>query len=256
MKTVLIVLGIVFLVVVVGIAALFMLGHSAGGSGQEKFFAAVNAGDAQAVINLMHPALREQVDEPVLAEWLKAVNANLGKYQGLSATDFNSETKYENGVKTSLSKGAVNFEKGTAKSELKFQDDLLVAFDVTSDKIAPDWFKGPGKTDLYQQQGKKFIELALGGQADKAFEMEHKVIQEQMPLEKFQAVTGRIAKAMGKVKSVEYSSDSATGKDSQISLDILYQVKCEKKTFPAKVRFQFVGLKGHLVAFDLTGDAE
>lgn len=256
MKTVFMVLGIIFVVLIVGVIGLFILGHSAGSSGQEKFFAAVNAGDAQALLNLMNPALREQVDEPVLAEWIKCVNTNLGKYQGVSKTDFNFDTSVENGIKTGRYQGTVNFEKGQAKSELKFQNDQLVAFNVDSDKFPSDWFKGPGKTDLYQQQGKKFIELALGDQAQKAFEMEHPTVQKEMPLEKFQAVMGRISKAVGTVKSVEYDSDKATGKKSQISLDITYQVKCQKKTFPAKVRFQFVGLKGHLVAFDLTGNRE
>ncbi len=138
MKKVLMILGIVFLVVVVGIVALLMFAQSSGSQHQEDFFAALYAGDTAKLTGMMHPELQKLVDAPVLAVLAQSMKENLGAFKGLSKTNFNTSSSYENGVKKVESSGEVLFEKGTATSELVYMNDLLTSFNVKSPKLPVD----------------------------------------------------------------------------------------------------------------------
>ena len=90
MKKVLMILGVVFLVVIVGFVALLIWAQRSGNASQEAFFKAVGSGDATQVTAMFHPALREEVDEPVLAAWMQEVKSKLGNFTGLSKSHFNT----------------------------------------------------------------------------------------------------------------------------------------------------------------------
>jgi len=251
MKKVLIGCGVVFLVLIALFVCLLVWAKKTGGKHQEKFFAAIATGDAGKVMAQFHPALSEEVDEPVLEVWIQAVNENLGAYKGLSAADFHTSTKYENGVALTESKGRINFEKGKAQSELKLRDGKLIAFNVTSDSIPKDFFKGPASTDLYRRRGKEFLTLFLENKPDQAFEEMHPNLQKAVPLDKLKDMISKVASKAGALKSITYQSEDITPGDI-VKLGVTYKVECEKASTTALVEFQFVGLKGHLVSFDLT----
>jgi len=252
MKKVLMVLGIVFLVVIAGIAAIMIWAGASGSAIQERFFSAVLSGDPGQVTAMFHPALREEVDEPVLATWMAVVKTNLGGYQGLSKTDFNTSTKYEDGQKITESSGMVNFQKGQAHAELVFRDGKLVKFLVKSDKLPDDWFTGPAGTELYRQRGKEFLTRFMSNQPDAAFSMMHPALKEKMPLDQLtKLVVDNCAKA-GKLRAVTYQSENYDPK-KQI-LEVRYTLECENAGVKPLVKFEFAGLKGHLVAFNLSED--
>jgi len=154
---------------------------------------------------------------------------------------------------TAECEGAVDFEKGAAKSELKFYDGKLVKFNVTSDKVAGPWFQGPASTELYRGRAKTFLTHFLKGEPDAAFGMMHSALQKNLPLDKLKAMIEGITGKAGPLKSVEYASEELAPGDV-VNLKILCKVECEKAKTTASVSFQFVGLKGHLVAFDLSGE--
>ena len=151
MKKVLMVLGVVFLCLIGGCTVLLIWAQRSGSAHQQKFFTAVLSGDPKKVMALCHPAMKEEVDAPVLGAWMAVVKANLGEFKGLSKTDFNTSTDYKNGHWITESKGTVNFEKGQAQAELRFINGKIVFFHVTSDKIPVAWFKGPVGTELYKR---------------------------------------------------------------------------------------------------------
>ena len=201
----------------------------------------------------MHPALREKIDPPILEAWMQEVRGKLGKFQGLSKTDFSTSTKYQGGTKLTESKGTVNFEHGTAQSELEFQDDQLISFFIRSDKIRDDWFKGPADATLYRERGQKFLTHFLNGEGEQAFSMMHEALQKQMPLAKFNTLMAGITAKAGKLQSITHTEDRFDTSEGQ-RLKVFYLVECANARTTAQVDFQFVGLKGHLVAFDLTGE--
>jgi len=262
MRQVLTALGLVFVALAglrAGDAAEESLGsvpawaQPAGAKMQEVFFAAVLTGDARKVTALFHPALSEEVDEPVLSVWIAAVKQRLGAYSGLRKNEFSTSWAVEGDHVTAECEGAVDFEKGAAKSVVKFYDGKLVKFNVTSDKIAGPWFQGPASTELYRGRAKAFLTHFLKGEPDAAFEMMHSALQKDLPLDKLKAMIEKVTGQAGALKSVEYASEEATPGDI-VNLKILCKVECEKAKTMASVRFQFVGLKGHLVAFDLSGE--
>jgi hypothetical protein len=215
----------------------------AGSELQTSFFSAVESGDVKQVEALMHPALRKKIDPPILEAWMQEVRGKLGRFQGLSKTDFSTSTKYQGGKKLTESKGTVNFEHGTATSELEFQDDQLVAFSIRSDKIGDDWFKGPTDSTFYRERGQQFLTHFLNGEAEQAFSMMHESLQKAMPLEKLKTLmTGVTAKA-GRLQSIAHTEDRFDASKGQ-RLKVLYQVKCANSQTTAQIDFQFVGLKG------------
>jgi len=238
------------LLLIVGFAGLMFWLQRSGEAHQEKFFAAVATGNPENVMALFHPALREEVDAPVLAAWIKAVNEHLGRFQGLAATSFSTSTKYEQGVKITESHGTVHFEKGTAESELSFRDDQLVSFKVESETIPDDWFNGPADSDTYRQKGAKFLQHFLRDESDAAQAMMHPALQKLVPLEKLKTMTADVGARTGKLDTVSYQSESFETGEDQV-LTITYDLACEKQTTTATVKFQFVDMKGHLLAFDV-----
>ena len=183
MKKVLMVLGIIFLVVIVGFVALLIWAQKSGSGLQEKFFLAVLSGEPNQVTAMLDPSAQKEVDEPVLAAWMQAVKTNLGGFKGLSKTNFNTSVNYKDGAKITESIGTVEFEKGDANSELVFRDDRIVKFLIVSKALPDDWFKGPVSTDLYRRKGKEFLTYVLENEPQKAFDMMHEALQTELPLD-------------------------------------------------------------------------
>ena len=248
MKKVLMVLGLVFLCLIGGCTLLLIWAQRSGSAHQQKFFAAVLSGDPKKVMALCHPAMKDEVDEPVLGAWMAVVKADLGKFKGLSKADFNTSSDYKNGQWITESKGTVNFEKGQAQAELRFINGKIVSFNVKSDKIPVAWFKGPVGTELYRERGKEFLTKLLGGQVEDAFKMMHENLQKEIPLDKLQPAVAKTVEKVGKVKSVTFESESMDPA-REYRLDILYKIECDKAPVKGGVQFQFVGLKMSLLAF-------
>jgi hypothetical protein len=243
---------IVIAVVVAGVVGLFGWAKSSGEELQKTFFAAVLSGDANRVTALMDPALAAEFDEPILEQWMALVKANLGEFRKLSGTDFHTSTNISSAGRITESTGTVEFEKGTASSELKFKDGKLIALNVKSDRIPESWFKGlpPDRTSLYRQRGEEFLTLFLAGKAEEAFGRMHESLQKIVPIEKLKAMMADTKARLGSMKSLEYQTQQV---EPSGKLKIVYALSAEKGAQPVSVKFSFVGLKGHLVAFDFTG---
>jgi hypothetical protein len=247
-KKVLMAFGFLFVLLAVLFAGVLVWAMKSGAGYQERFFTAVDSGDAGQVMAIFHPALREEVDEPVLAAWITAVNGRLGGFQGLSKTDFNTATRFHGSVRQTQSQATVNFEKGTARSQLVFHDDQIVEFSVESDTLK-DWFQGPSSTELYRRRGAEFLGHVLRGEPDAASAMMHPALRDVLPLEKLKQMIANIS-AAGPLQAIEYHAENMNPGDGH-HLTVFYRVACENDETLASVTFQFVGLKGHLVAFNL-----
>ena len=64
-------LGIIFLVLIVAFVGLLIWGYLKGSDIQEDYYEAVLSGDADRVLDMLHPEFRKDVDKPVLAAWMK-----------------------------------------------------------------------------------------------------------------------------------------------------------------------------------------
>jgi hypothetical protein len=243
-------LGVLFLVLIVLAVAGLFLAHSSGAKAQREFFETWASGDVDKVMALMHPSLEDEIDEPVLRVFLARFNDRLGAFKGLSKANFHTSVKTENGVTIKTSKGEVLFEKGTATSKLVYRDGKIVEFDVESEAMGDDWFPQDFDTSLYEARGKAFLEAILSGRPDDGHAMMHENLQKEVPAEKLRQMMDTALGRVGKLKSVEFDSkELEVGKSPKLRL--YYRVANERGSTKSVVLFQFVGLKGHLIMFDL-----
>lgn len=248
MKKVLMVLGVVFLILVIGFVALLIWAHGAGETQQEQFFQAVGTGNPQKVLDLCAPALADDLDVPVLKMWMDGLNRRLGAYKGLSKSNFKTSSNTNNGVKVVESEGKALFEKGEAQAKFRSVDGKIVAFEVTSDKLKPgDWFVKP-PMDYYRKKGENLITLLLTGKEADARSMMHPSLQKEYPLTKAQADAKQVLAAIGPVQSVTLDTEEFTEGDSPM-LIVRGTVTGQKGIFSAMVKYRFIGMKGHIIAW-------
>jgi hypothetical protein len=231
-------------------AGLLVWAQGSGAKHQERFFAAVETGDARKVMTLFHPALQEAVDEPVLAAWIDRVRADLGSFEGLSAANFSTSTEMRSGAVFTESKGTVRFERGTAESKLVFADGKLVEFSVESPQIPSGWFQGPKSSGLYRQRGEEFLRLFLAGDADAAFAAMHPALQKAVPHEQLKEMIARVTSNAGQLKSVDFQTERLDAGELP-TLRIFYAIECEDTQLSGEVDFQFEGMQGSILAFDI-----
>jgi hypothetical protein len=149
----------------------------------------------------------------------------------------------------------VDFEKGSANSDLIFLDGRLAGFHVESKQIPDNWFKGPNSTELYRSRGREFLEGFLSGDADSAFARMDRKLQKKLPLKELKSKLAETTTKVGKLKSVDYQSESLNADGSQ-TLSVLYRLRGEQGESPAKLTFEFVGLRGFLIDCDLATSAK
>lgn len=253
MKKILLAIAALSLVMLLLCGGVLFWAYRAGSVIQNEFFTAVGSGDPQQALNLMHPALRAEIDPPVLAAWMKEVQTKLGDYQGISATEFSTSTRYENGRQVTQCQGNVLFTHGTATSELVFHDGQLTRFQIESPQIPKRWFQGPEDTSIYQEHGRQFLTAFFSNKSDVAFGLMHEALQEAMPKERLVELTGKLTEALGALQSIDYTKDEFTTGDDE-SLVIYFKVIGEKDSTTASTRFQFIGMKGHMTAFDMAAE--
>lgn len=254
MGKVLKILGIVFLVVIVGFVALLIWAQQTGSKHQEKFYQAVVSGDVDKVVAQLDPRLAAMVDKPVLAAWAKAVKEGLGDFKGLSKSNFNTKSSSKDGVSVLETEGTVLFEKGEGRSTILLGDDKVVRFFLDSDQVTLDFLKDPAIAELCKARGQEFLTSFLTGKADETFELMHAVLQNQLPLEKLSTMIANVTGKVGALKSVAFDSlKYAHPKGESFTLLLYYKVECANDSTTARVTFQFKDMAVHLNSFDLSG---
>ena len=247
------ILGVVFIILVVGVAALLYWAHGEGKEQQQRFFDAVASGDPANVLGMMGPDLKAEIDPPVLKMWMDAVNVRLGRYKGLSAGDFHTETESTDAGRMTETKGTAEFEKGTAQVRLTLLGDTVVGFAIESDQVKPsDWSRKP-EGDFYQKKARMLVEHLVAGRIDQAMAMMHPNLAAQLEPEKVAAGMKRFVELYGALEGIEVVDEAfRDGNDPSLRVQML--CKCSKQTVKAHVEFVFNGMRGHLTAFELPED--
>jgi len=246
-------LASVFLVMLLLCGGGLYWAYRAGTAIQSEFFTAVGSGDPEQALSLMHPGLRDAIDSPIFAAWMKEVQSKLGGYQGISASEFSTSTRIENGQRVTECKGKVLFERGTAKSELVYHDGQLTRFLIESPEIPDRWFQGPEDTSIYQERGRQFLTAFCNKEADVAFGLMHKALQQAMPIEKLTELTAKVSDALGPLQSIDFKKDAFTMGDGE-ALVVYFEIVGEDSSTTASTKFEFVGMKGYLTAFNMAAD--
>jgi hypothetical protein len=200
------------------------------------------------VLDLLDPAVREQVDEPVLAAWMAAVKQHLGAFRGLSGSKFSTSSKVEGGHTILESGGEVEFEKGTAESQLRFVDDLIVAFKIESEVLPKPWFTELPDTSLYDRRAREFLAKLLAADADGALAMMHEDLRAKFERDQLRSGLEGLKTRLGEVAQVQsLTQEFRPGPPQEVVLR--YTLDGARQDVTAYVRFAFDGMKGHLLGF-------
>jgi hypothetical protein len=215
-------------------------------AGQSHFFELVASGDASRVMSEMDANLQAEVDEPVLAAWMAAFNERLGPVTNLKLTG-STRRLGTNGLIAETS-CEVTCQRGTAKSRLTVLHGKLIAFQVTSKKLA-NFFKGPTSTDIYEELGRDFLRKFLSGQADAAYALCHKGLQDIISLEQLKDMMPLVKPHIGQPTRFELTESRMEITDDADNLILNFNVTGNEGTVSCKITIEFVGLRGHLLGF-------
>ena len=116
----------------------------------DAFFAAVEQGEVEPLLGMMHPQLARQIDPPILEAWLQAVAFRLGKVESIIP-----DTTLVTDARQEFTADVV-FTKGTAVAELVLLKNNIVAFEIKSASLT-NWFQRPTSLSLYSERGEQFL---------------------------------------------------------------------------------------------------
>lgn len=244
------VLGVVFLLLVLGFVGLLIWSHQKGQSELEGFYEAVWSGDVSRVMARIHPDLHEELDEPVLAVWIEAVRGHLGRFEGLSAKNFSTSSREEDGRDVIETHGTAEFEKGEAKAELTLVDGKVYAFRLTADALPNPWFLEAPDVTSYEEAGGEFLTMLLTNRIDEAILAMHENLRAEMPPEKLKPAIENLRARSSDFRMIEVLDHEFKAGETP-ELVIRYDVSCERGSLAGRVRYQFSPWKGHLVGFNL-----
>lgn len=253
MGTTLKVLGVVFLVLVLGFVGLLFWSHEKGEDTQKQFFEAVLSDDPGRVMAQFDPEVAAQVDEPVLALWMAAIREHLGGFKGLAGSKFSTSSSTVNGTSRLESSGTVHFEKGDATSSLVYQDGRIIKFEVLSDKLPQPWFVGPPAEELYVSRGRACLEALLTERLEDARALMHESLRQKVdPDAAAKGIQGFLDK-LGGFTSLEPAGSRFEAGATPL-LEIRYTIQGGSGTAVGTIGFQFTPWKGELMSFDVKHD--
>lgn len=256
MKKILLIIGAGSCLATAAIIAMVVMANRVGDSVQRDFFAVVATNDAEAFLLASDPRMRNEVDAPLLKQWMQALNDRLGPYQGLDPTDFHSSTRFEGGSRIVETKGTVLFESGKAYSELSYVDDKLAHFHVTSDRMEDSWFREPDDTTIYRSQAETFYAELVNNNIDAAYDTFSDQLKQTVSIDQFRTLAKKIQQGLGSEPTVRYVDDEFL--DSPVDgqrLVVRYTLAGSEATYHADVVFVFDGLTARLTEFNAFPDS-
>jgi len=234
----------------VGLVSLVLFAaNRIGSNSQDTFFAAIATGDTSELTSLFDPSLTPDFDEPVLKEWMDAVNERLGAYRGIEVSNFETKSGFNNGNGYTLTKNTVKFEKGTGVSELIFSEGKIAGFNFQSDQLKGEWFEGPANTQLYQERSLEFYNAFVADESTTARSQMSEALADAVSLEELTQMRQSVEALAGEIEDVQVLEDEFFRDDEGPKLRVKLLLAGTKANLASEAIFQFDGLKGHLVEF-------
>lgn len=203
---------------------------------------------------MIHPVLKPAIDPPVFQAWLESISDALGEFTELNDKQVALRTIYESGNEIVKVDGQAIFANGTASVTASAYEGLLIAFKVNTDLLADDWFQGVGDTTFYKERTEQFLRQWLAEDPAEAYALLHANLKQKMSLEEFADSVAGLKRQLGKLSSITIGNQVAsTRKGVTIPAKVLFD---SQKSATVRMEYLFDGLKGHLIQFDLSPDAE
>ena len=212
-----------------------------------EFFTAVCAADGDRVRGMMVPQAAESIDDPLLDSFAAGLRGYLGEFRGVNLKDYQSSKKIgDSDAPTNIS-CILDFEKGPARATMEIVEGKVASFRLASARIPKGWSPLPTDTQFWRDRGREFLTAYTEADAEKAYSMMHPDLQKKAPLERLRKDTAHARREAGKLLAVLFVSEEKADPSGK-AIRIRYRLKCENLTKDVLLRFEFVGLKGHLTS--------
>ena len=214
---------------------------------ENRFYQSIGRGDVDTLCQMLHPALRAEVDRPVMEAWVEVVQARLGHCQSIERIA-SSRTQQLTGLRWEGS-SKVTFAKGVADGSLSTFNGQILSFQVQSEKML-DWFQGPRQIELYTATAEAFMTAFLATELTPAWELIHPALQDVVGREGLKTMMTRVVDNGGPLQGLQLKSHRFSLEGGNPTLFLLYDLQCEQANGACQLEFQFVDMKGHLLGFD------
>lgn len=225
----------------------------------EKFLSVVGDNDFDGAYKMLHPRLKEEVDEPIMKLWMQVRHDAIGRFKRFAA-DYESKTVYNNGSKRFRGIGQAEFTNTVTEANVTLLDGQILGFALKSDLMPDDWFSQLKDTKYYEQKAEAFLKNWVDGKYESAFGQIHENLKTQFPVEKFKESMEAFNTNFGKVESIELVGSKVLSDDRDL-VSCMFKATFENGAqADPTVNFEFSGLKGHIIGFNFpnpsTGNPE
>ncbi len=228
--------------------ALFALNSQAMAQGDgeklDQFLNAVQLGETEGLLNLMHPKLAEQIDPPILEAWLQSVAYKLGSVEVvLPATSIIAGDREE-------FTSNVSFTKGTARVAITVLNESIVAFEVQSDELA-NWFQRPTSLKIYRDRVEQFMTALDSQDYELCLSLMHSQIAEKLSSEVLSEYLEKVEQVVGasRTRKFQFAKLTVLPDERLEQIDLYYEIEGSLGSVTAEFAIRFQGMRGQLVGF-------
>jgi len=212
----------------------------------ENFMERLLAGDTDEVFELFDSRLTAEVDPPILMALINGAQKELGPFESFEVTDV-SQQEQGDVVLDTLS-ATFKHEGAESLLQLTLLKDKIISFSLKSDDLQ-DWFHGPQSTEFYEDQCEAFIQHFIDGDEKQVRKMCHPALLEQVDEKGLAPMFKFVQDKLGELESQQLIDSNYEENDKTQKLRLNYLLKGDQGELSLKITFQFVGMRGHLLAF-------
>ncbi|TWT84206.1 hypothetical protein CA13_56820 [Planctomycetes bacterium CA13] len=251
MKKVLLILGGVVALGILSCGGFLFFAASKNADIIGDFSKLIATGNPDQFLGECTPTLAKQLERPLVGKWMSAINTNLGTFKDTDLNGFDYNTSWNNGVQRTESSGVANYEKGTARMDVVYVDGKIDGFEFDSQQMPTDWFLRLDDTSFYQEQAKAFLQRMVDGEADALYAEMHPALKEVKSLEAFESDIAAMQQWGGAVKEIHIVGDAFDDVEKGQVLRVEAEIRGEKATLPASVKFEFTGLAAPILGYGI-----
>lgn len=210
----------------------------------DAFFAAVEQGEVEPMLGMMHPQLARQIDPPILEAWLQAVAFRLGKVESIIP-----DTTLVTDARQEFTADVV-FTKGTAVAELVLLKNNVVAFEIKSASLT-NWFQRPTSLALYSERGEQFLTSLADRDFSACRAVLHEKVAKKVNDQYLNESADLLVQQVGSRPQFNYQQAKLTVlPDERVQqMELIYEIEGDRGSVRCEMAFRFHGMQGHLVGF-------
>ncbi|MEQ8790001.1 MAG: hypothetical protein RIC55_27140 [Pirellulaceae bacterium] len=219
---------------------------------QRRFFRSLVSGDAQNVIDLIHPVDRRAVSPAVLQAFLTACREELGDFRSIREGTFSAEATYRGMDRFTNSSCSVEFANAVIPISCRHNFGWLMSFNVQQEFAG--WTRRLEDTTAFERHGKQYLMQLIGGDPSAVLGMLPKELGRDIGRDGVEKIQTACRQRLGAVKSIEFTSKEHLADDDLWRLH--FTIETEKEETTGYVTYEFNAFDGRIIGFRVAFPAD